>query len=152
MYIGFIILNDTVNSWEIIVWFLCGLFCSVCIFILHFVQTLLELSTWICKWHSNSNMVSDPSQFSFHACFSPSYTRSSYVSTKFPYDDFLALNLFRVVERVWWTLKICSCREEKHDSNSSYVLVFCSENWQVLRSLYEVLWSLSWKNYGFSIS
>ena len=51
----FIIVNDTVNSWPILIRFLCGLFCSVCIFILHLLQTLLELYSWISKWHSNSN-------------------------------------------------------------------------------------------------
>ena len=52
----FIVVNDTVNSWAILVHFLCGLFCSVCIFILCLLQTLLELFAWRSKLHSNSNM------------------------------------------------------------------------------------------------
>ena len=43
------------------VWFVC----SVCIFILHFLKTLLEISTWISKWYLNSNMVSEPSHAGF---------------------------------------------------------------------------------------
>ena len=43
------------------VWF----FCSVCIFILHLLQTLLELYAWRYKWYSNYNMVSEPSQPGF---------------------------------------------------------------------------------------
>ena len=46
----------TVNSWAILVCFLCNLFCLVCMFILHSIAaTLSKLSAWIYKWNSNSN-------------------------------------------------------------------------------------------------
>ena len=88
-----------------------------------------------------------------HACFSPSNIRSSWVSTKVPYENLLALDLFREVERAWQTLKICSCQKEKHDSNSSYVLVFyCSEINKCYVACVKFCSTSSHSNYEFSNS